>query len=320
MQRLRLLLLPLVTLLALGAFSGTASAAKSSITIGIGDQSTKMFASSDYQALSLKKTRYFFPWNGMNDQFALDRAREFVDAAKASGVSVLFHISTDNFAARKAKLPSVAAYKSQLKKIVAEFGPRGVKEWGVWNEANHVSQPTYKSPTRAADFFKVMYATVPKSNKIVALDVLDQGGVDTYIKKFYGRLSSTYRKRAKIVGIHNYGDVNRNRTTYTSKMVSTTRKYNRSAKFWFTETGGLVEFKTTKTVFKCDTKRAAKQTKQVFTLASKYKSLGVQRVYLYNWTGAGCGKTRFDAGLTNPDGSVRPAYNTVKALLSKYSR
>ncbi|MDO9353192.1 MAG: hypothetical protein Q7T55_05825 [Solirubrobacteraceae bacterium] len=320
MQRLRLLLLPLIALFALGGFASTASAAKSSITIGIGDQSTKMFASSDYKALGLKKTRYFFPWNGMDDQFTQDRAREFVDEAKAQGVSVLFHLSTDDFTARKAKLPSVSAYKAQLKKIVAFFGPRGVHEWGVWNEANHVSQPTYKNPVRAADFYKAMYAAVPKGDNIVALDVLDQGGVDGYIKKFYGRLSSTYRKRAKIVGIHNYGDVNRNRSTYTSKMISATRKYNRSAKFWFTETGGLVEFKTTKTVFKCDTKRAASRTKSVFSLATKYKSQGVQRVYLYNWTGAGCGKTRFDAGLTDPDGTVRPAYNTVKALLSKYSR
>jgi hypothetical protein len=305
--------------MALGALSSPAQAAKSSITIGIGDQATVMFDAPQYKALGLKKTRYFFPWNGMDNAFQRDRAQEFVDKAKANGVSVLFHLSTDNFEVKKAKLPSAAAYTAQLKKIVAFFGPRGVHEWGVWNEANHASQPTYKNPKRAAEFFRAMYNTVPKGNAIVALDVLDQGGVDSYQKKFYAALTPTFRKRAKVVGIHNYGDVNRQRTTYTSKMIKMSRKYNRSTKFWFTETGGLVEFKTSKTVFKCDAKRAASRTKSVFSLATKYKSFGVQRVYLYNWTGAGCGKTRFDAGLTNPDGSVRPAYNTVKALLAKYS-
>ncbi len=319
MHRLRILLLPLFALIALGALSSPAQAAKSSITIGIGDQASKMFDSPQYKALGLKKTRYFFPWNGMDDDFARDRAQEFVDKAQANGVSVLFHLSTDNFAAKKAKLPTVAAYTAQLKRIVANFGPRGVHEWGTWNEANHASQPTYKNPKRAAEFFKAMYTTVPQGDNIVALDLLDQGGVDTYQKKFYAALTPTFRKRAKIVGIHNYGDVNRQRTTFTSKMINTSRKYNKTTKFWFTETGGLVEFKTTKTVFKCDTKRAASRTKSVFSLATKYKKLGVQRVYLYNWTGAGCGKTRFDAGLTNPDGSVRSAYYTVKALLAKYS-
>lgn len=319
MQRLRILLLPLLTLLAFGTVTSAASA-KSSIRVGVGDQASNMFADANYKALGLKTTRYFFPWNGMKNQYQLDRATEFVNNAKANGVSVLFHLSTDNFETKKAKLPSVAAYKAEATKIVKYFGPLGVKEWGVWNEANHVSQPTWNNPKRAADFFKALYAVVPKGQNIVALDVLDQGGVDRYETRFYQALSPTYRKRAKVIGIHNYGDVNRNRTTYTSLMIKTARKYNKTAKFWFTETGGLVEFKTTKTVFKCDTKRAASRTKSVFTLATKYKSSGVQRVYLYNWTGAGCGKTRFDAGLTNPDGTVRPAYNTLKALLPKYSK
>lgn len=317
MQRIRFFLLPILALFALGTVTASASAAKSSIRVGIGDQSTSMFDHPDYQALGLKTTRYFFPWNGMKDQFQLDRASEFTTRAQQSGISVLFHISTDNFALKKAKLPSVSAYKAELEKIVPYFRARGVKEWGVWNEANHASQPTYKDPKRAADFFKAMYGVVGSKDTIVALDVLDQGGVDTYQKRFYTALSSTYRKRAKVVGIHNYGDVNRGRSTYTSKMISASRKYNRSTKFWFTETGGLVEFGKS---FKCSTSRAATRTKSVFSLAKKYKSLGVQRIYLYNWNGSGCGKTRFDSGLVDQNGKVRPAYNTLKALLPGYSK
>ena len=197
------------------------------------------------------------------------------------------------------------------------FRPLGVKEWGVWNEANHASQPTYKDPKRAAQFFRAMYSAVGSKDRIVALDILDQGGVDRYQAKFYAALSPTYRKRAKLVGIHNYGDVNRKRTTYTAKMIKTSRKYNRSTKFWFTETGGVVEFGKS---FKCSTTRAASRTKNVFTLAKKFKSQGVELVMLYNWFGQGCGKDRFDAGLVGPDGQERASLRALKKLAPGYSR
>ncbi|MEH3054432.1 MAG: hypothetical protein PGN13_10580 [Patulibacter minatonensis] len=318
--KLRTTLLPtiavLLAALSAGLFAGSASA-KSSIRVGIGDQGAAMFDAPAYQALNMKMTRYFFPWNGLDNAYERAKAIDYVTRARAAGVSVLLHVSTDNFTLKKAKLPSVAAYTKQVKAIVKVFRPLGVKEWGVWNEANHASQPTYKDPKRAASFFKVMYTAVGSKDKIVALDVLDQGGVETYEKRFFAALTPTYRKRVKVVGLHNYGDVNRNRSTYTSSMIKTARKYNRSAKFWFTETGGLVEFGSS---FKCSTSRAASRTKNVFSLAKKYKSSGVERVYFYNWSGSGCGKTRFDAGLTGPDGSTRAAYTTLKKLLPSYSR
>jgi hypothetical protein len=316
MQRLRYILLPFIALLAFGGTAATASA-KSSIRIGIGDQNPLMFGDNNYKSLGLKTTRYFFPWNGMNDPYQLARATEFVDQARNSGVEVLFHLSTDNYTLKKAKLPSVAAYTKELKKIVPYFRQHGVKVWGVWNEANHASQPTYKNPARAAQFFKAMYGVVGSKDQIVALDVLDQAGVDTYEKKFYTELSSTYRKRAKLVGIHNYGDVNRNRTTYTSKIIKAANKYNKATKYWFTETGGLVEFGAS---FKCSESRAASRVKNVFSLAKKYQKSGVQRVYLYNWYGPGCGVTRQDAGLVSTDGTPRPAFAVVKSALANYSK
>ncbi len=318
MQRLKALLLPLLALLFLGTLAAPASA-KSSIRVGIGDQNKDMFDQQAWKDLKLKTTRYFIPWNAMSNPnpYEKDRALAYVRAAQANGVSVLLHLSTDDFTLKKAKLPSVAAYTAEVKKIVAEFRPLGVKEWGVWNEANHASQPTYKDPKRAAQFFKAMYTAVGSKDKIVALDVLDQGGVDKYQAKFYGALTPTYRKRAKVIGIHNYGDVNRNRTTYTSKIIKASRKYNRSSKFWFTETGGIVEFGKS---FKCSESRAASRTKNVLSLAKKFKSQGVERVLYYNYFGFGCGKTRFDAGFVGPDLKLRPSYTALKKLLPSYSR
>jgi hypothetical protein len=316
MQRLRILLLPLLALIALGSVTQTA-AAKSTIKVGIGDQSAAMFTDPNYVPLGLKQTRYFFPWNGMSNPAEVASADAYLAAAKKAGVQVLFHLSTDNYTLKKAKLPSTAAYTAAVKKIVAHFRPEGVAAWGVWNEENHASEPTYKSPAAAANFFKAMYGVVKGKEPIIALDVLDQAGVDTYEKKFFAALSSTYKKRVKLIGFHNYGDVNRNRTTYTAKIIKAAKAGNKAVKFWITETGGLVEFEPS---FSCSTSRAATATKRVFTIAKKFQSQGVQRLYLYNWYGAGCGNTRQDAGLINPDGSPRPALQIVKTELPGFSK
>jgi hypothetical protein len=204
---------------------------------------------------------------------------------------------------------------------VPYFRKLGVREFGVWNEVNHASQPTYRSATRSADFFKEMYRAVKPKCKIcgiVALDVLDQRGVEKYMRSFYRRLGKTYTRRATVVGIHNYSDVNRKRikNSYTGKMISQARKYNKRTRFWITETGGVVKFGKS---FPCSQERAKNRMSTMFQLAKKYRRSGVQRLYPYSWTGSDC-DARFDAGLTNPDGSVRPAYTYLRKKMAQYQR
>ena len=91
--------------------------------------------------------------------------------------------------------------------------------------------------------------------------MLDQAGVERYMRSFYRALWPTYRRRATIVGIHNYGDVNRQRTTFTGSIIRQARVYNRATRFWFTETGGIVKFGST---FPCSTSRAANRLKHMF--------------------------------------------------------
>lgn len=235
------LLLPL-------AAGPSAAQARSPVRIGIGDQNVAMFDQAPFQAMKLKRVRYFIPWNAMDHRDQRLQARAFVKRARAAHMQVLLHLSTDNFASKQAHLPSVAAYRTQVRRLVRYFRALGVREFGTWNEANHASQPTYRSPTRAADFFREMYRAVKghcRSCAVIALDVLDQRGMERYMDRFFGHLSSTYRRRATIIGMHNYGDVNRRRTTYTRAMIKTAHKYNRHARFWLTETGGLVKLGTT---------------------------------------------------------------------------
>ena len=301
-----------------------ASAARSPIKVGVADQSPAMFAQPAFRALNTKRTRYFVPADVMQDLVERTKARNFVVAARAAGISTLLHISTSDLREKRGPIVSTTAYKRNVGRIVAYFRPLGVKDFGAWNEVNHKTQETWNRVGNAVSYFKSMYQAVKRrcpGCAVVGLDVLDQAGVDTYMASFYGRLNATWRKRLTIVGIHNYSDVNRNRSTGTAKIIRSARKFNKRTKFWFTETGGLASFRA---AFPYNEARQASRMKNMFTYATRYRLLGVERVYSYNYFGienGGCGSTcRFDAGLVDPNGTPRPVYNVFKTRLANFSR
>jgi hypothetical protein len=315
------LTLTLTGLLAALVLMPSSASAKTSVRVGIGDQQASMFDQPLFKARKFKIVRYFVPWNVMQDEDELAQADAYVKRARQDHIQVLLHLSSDDLRIKRAKLPSVAQYRTQIKRVVSHFRPLGVRDFGAWNEVNHASQPTYKSATRAADFFVEAYRAIkPRCSfcNVVALDVLDQAGVERYMRTWYRSLSSTYRRRATLVGIHNYGDVNRQRTTFTRSIIRQAHAFNSKTRFWFTETGGLVKFGRN---FPCSEERARNRLKNMFSLARTYRPSGVERLYIYNWAGPsnGC-DARFDAGLVNADGTPRPGYNYLKSALPNYLR
>jgi hypothetical protein len=316
----------LLTLLALLVLVPAApAAARSSIRVGVADQSPAMFGSPAFQQLKIKRTRYFVRSDVMQNAGELARATTFVTAARAAGVSTLIHVSTTDLRSKRGPVVSTTTYRRNAGRIVAYFRKLGVKEFGAWNEVNHASQETWNRIGNAVSYCKSMYTAVKsrcKSCAVVGLDVLDQAGVDRYIKSFYARLSSTWRKRLTIVGIHDYSDVNRNRSSGTKKIIDTVRRYNRQSKFWFTEVGALASFGAS---FHYSESRQASRVKNVFSIASQFRTRGVQRVYEYNFFGiensTACGAhCLFDAGLVDPDGTPRPVFSVFKQKLASYSR
>jgi hypothetical protein len=301
------------------------AAAKSSIRIGVADQSPAMFDSPYFQQLKIKRTRYFVPADVMQDAAELARADEFVTAARAAGVSTFIHVSTADLRDKRGKVVSTTTYRKNVSKLVSHFRKLGVRDFGAWNEENHKSQETWNKVGNAVSYFKSMYTAVHSrcaTCAIVGLDLLDQAGVDRYARSFYARLSPTWRKRLKVVGIHNYSDVNRGRTTGTAKIINTVRRYNKHTKFWFTETGALASFGGS---FPYSESRQASRIKNMFTFATRYKSKGVERVYSYNFFGiegdTPCGRTcQFDAGLVDPDGTPRPVFAVFKQRAAAFSR
>ena len=309
-----------ITLLALASLAAALLAipatadAKINVRVGLGDQQTAMFGDRPFKKLKIKRVRYFIAWNAMGDPPRRIAAENYVRAARASGASVLLHISTEDLRVKKGKLPTPKAYKRHVGRLVRHFRSLGVREFGVWNEANHKTQPTWRSPKRAAQYFKVMRKLCKKCT-IVALDVLDQRGVERYMKRYY-RALGRYRRHAKIVGIHNYSDVNRRRSSGTKSIMRTARRYKRNSTFWLTETGGVVKFGKS---FPYNPKRAAKRLGYLFRIVRQQRR-AIKRVYVYNWTGARRGAVRFDAGLTNASGKPRKGYRVLRKNLRRFKR
>ena len=316
----------LISLLALLAVvPASPASAKSSIRVGVADQNPAMFYNESFKQLRIKRTRYFVPADVMRNPAELEKATVFVEAAREAGVSTLIHISTTDLRDKRGPIVSPSRYRTDVNKLVVHFRRLGVRDFGAWNEVNHKTQETWNRVGNAVSYFKSMYSAVTKRCRtcaVVGLDMLDQAGSERYMRSFYARLSPTWRKRLKVVGIHNYSDVNRSRSRGTKKIIDTARRYNKRTKFWFTETGALASFGRS---FPYSERRQASRMRNMFTYASRYKRLGVERVYSYNFfgieTSSSCGRRcQFDAGLVDPDGTPRPVFTVFKQKARAYSR
>lgn len=309
-------MLPLLAaLVALLAFPAAGHAAKKvNISVGIGDQSPAMFDDASFLELKIKKARYFLSWNAIDNPDRLAQADAWLAAARRRGVRPLFHLDgvfTDN-------APTVREYRTKVRALVRRY--RSVKEWGVWNEANSRTQPVFRLASRTAKYFLALRGFC-RGCKIVALDLLDAGNIKGYINRFYRALPRKKRRFANVVGMHNYGDTNRARRNNTKTIINTVRRYNRRAKFWMTETGGLAYFATeTRVAFTCNERRQARAVAKMFTLARRYRRY-IQRLYPYNFYGTDCDTgLRFDAGLVRRDGTKRPAFTTLKRAMRTFKR
>jgi hypothetical protein len=308
-------LLPLAALLLAALFAAPAQA---NFAVGIADQHAAMFDNTHFQALKIKRIRYLVAYDWYKVAWQRNEVDAFMKRAQAAGADVLVHFTAKRgcynngkYSKRKAcRAPSVATYKSSFKRFHKQYP--WVKTYGAWNEGNHISQPVAHNPKRAAQYF-LAARSLCRSCKIVAADVLDQKNMSSWVAQF----KRFAKGKAKIWGLHNYGDVNRKRTSGTRELLRIA-----PGEVWLTETGGILKFGRD---YPRSETRQARATKYMFSLVSKYDSrLGgmkgrVTRLYNYQWTGAKK-SARFDAGLVNPNGSQRKAYKQFKKSAAKFAR
>ncbi|HEY1275688.1 MAG TPA: hypothetical protein VGF25_12280 [Thermoleophilaceae bacterium] len=299
--------------LAVAALAGCGLAAapdrsSAAVLVGVGDQDPATFTDPLFKKLKLKRSRVFPAWNvarSKSQSLALDA---WMDAARANHVQPLVSFSQSVGSAcpkRPCKLPSVREYTRAFKAFRKKWP--FVKVVSPWNEANHRSQPTFKHPKRAAQYYNVVRKYC-RGCTIVAADVIDERNMESWLR--------TFRKTAKkprIWGLHNYRDTNPRK----GQLLGGTKRLLKAVpgQVWLTETGGLVRFvlPSGHTLFPFSESRANRSTKRMFSLAKRYRSR-IKRLYIYNWKQP-AGDNRFDAGLVRANGKPRPAYNTVRRYL-----
>jgi hypothetical protein len=276
---------------------------------GVSEQDPAMFSSPAWQQLGLKRVRYLVPWDwaGTGEQAAVDA---FMTAARArrQDVLVTFTAHRGCYDGRRysrsaiCRAPSASAYHKAFRTFDDRYP--WVRTYSAWNEVNHISQPTFRSPRLAVRYYRVLHRESRRRHfRVLAADVLDTSNMRRYLRSFLRRVPG----RPRLWGLHNYQDVNSRTYADTRLMLDTV-----PGEVWLTETNGIVKFGNSRQ-FRYSEARAARCTRWVFRLANRYDSRRrgmrsrITRLFLYEWFGAPHG-ARFDAGLVNPDGTPRAAY------------
>jgi hypothetical protein len=300
-------LLTALIALALVAFA-TAPAAAAPI-LGIGDQKAESFQHPLFQQLGVKRTRLFTPYDSIfRDPARLDA---WIRAAQAAGLEpqIAFEKPASMTCPGRGCRPvSPAAFEGAFRAFRAKYPE--LRIISPWNEANSGTQPTGRNP-RSAAWYNNIVRRHCRNCRIIAADVLDIANMRSWVRTFqrYARGNP----RLRIWGLHNYGDVNRFRTSGTRTLLRETR-----GKIWLTETGGLVTFRTAdgRTAFPTSEARAARAMNYLLSRLRRLGGSRIQRIYLYNWQPLASGSDRFDAGLVRPDGSPREMYRIVQRYRS----
>jgi hypothetical protein len=279
------------------------------VLVGVGDQDASMFADPLFTQLGIKRARYFPSWDVAFKPEEAGWLDYWLDQARATGTEPLISFFASLGSAcpqRPCKLPTVREFTRAFKAFRARW-PQ-VKVISPWNEANHRSQPTFKNPKRAAQFYNVVRANC-RGCKIVAADVIDEVNMERWLKVF-----KKTAKKPRIWGLHNYRDTNKRK----GQRLGGTARLLKAVKgdIWLTETGGIVKFVLPdgRTLFPRSESRANRATKRMFALAKRYRSR-IKRLYIYHWKQS-ASNNRFDAGLVRRTGRPRPAYFTVRNALT----
>jgi hypothetical protein len=279
------------------------------VLVGIGDQDASMFTDPLFEQVGFTKARYFPSWDVAFKEQEAGWLTQWLAGAEATHTEPLISFFASLGSAcpnRPCKLPTVRQYTRAFKAFRQRW-PQ-VNVISPWNEANHRSQPTFKNPKRAAQFYNVVRANCPGC-KIIAADVIDEVNMERWLKVF--KKTAT---KPRIWGLHNYRDTNKRK----GQLLGGTKRLLKAVKgdIWLTETGGIVKFVLPNghTLFPEDENRANSATKRMFALAKRYRSR-IKRLYIYHWKQSAT-DNRFDAGLLSRDGTPRPAYFTVRNALA----
>jgi hypothetical protein len=293
-----ILLAALATATIAATTATTATAGAASLAVGMGEEEPAMFSAPLFTRLRLKRVRYVAGYDtALASNAERQAADAFLGAAHRGGYQVLVSFAHSGVQGRARTLPSQAAYARAVKAFIRRYPY--VRTYSPWDEVNTCSEPTCRSPRVAAGYYRALKQAC-RGCTVLGAEVLDTDYTEMrrYLQAFIRYVG---RPVPQVWGLHPYSDVNRFRTIGTRTMLATV-----PGKVWMTEVGGLYSFGRS---FPPSTSRQVRATKWMFRLATS--SPRIPSLYIYSWAGGGT----FDAGLMWPNGSARPAYDTVVSEL-----
>ena len=301
----RRLLFALVTALSLSALAApTAGAAATFPQVGFGEQRPEMFSNRHWSELGLPDARLLVGWDALQSRWQRREIDIWISEAERVGARVLVAFSRSRTYSRRKLLPTPRQYRAAFRAFRKRYP--SVRQFLVWNEANHCSQPLCHKPRLAARYFDVMSRVCGKCT-IVAADVLDTPDMEWWLREF----RRAAKKKPRIWGLHNYLDANRFRTSGTRAMLRAVK-----GDIWFTETGGLVRRDNGSALrFPESPSHAARATRWLFKRLVPL-SPRIRRVYLYHWQNAGPEAT-WDSAILDPKGRPRPAYGVLASYVAR---
>ena len=308
---MRALAVTVLTVTVLVAAVQPARAGYAGPVIGIGEQKPSMFLSGPWRQLGLRDARYTAPWDALDDPAQLALLDNWMAAARKAHVRVLLGFAHSLRTERLARtLPTPSEYARQFRRVRERYS--WVRDFVVWNEANHPGALTAKRPRRAAQFFDAVVRNCPGC-RVVAADVLDTPNMAGWIRRF--RRYAHHRPR--IWGLHNYGDANGLKVKSTPRLLRIT-----SGRVWFTETGGVVlrrvyEGRRVVRTYRYSLRHAAESTAHALELSCL--SPRITRIYLYHWQPPPT-VTNWDSGLLDRRGRPRPAFASLRRWLTRSAR
>jgi hypothetical protein len=271
-------------------------------SIGMSDQKVGMWEDPRFEQLGINQVRLLVYYNHvLKGDFS--RYDQWMAQAHARGADVLLTINQHSTGSKTA-LPTLRQYRKVVR-ILRKRYP-WVTTMAAWNEANHKTQPLFRKPRRAAQFYNVMREEC-RGCKIVAADVLDSSNMLPWVATF-----KRYARSPRIWGLHSYGDANH----FRALSATATRQLLRAVKgeLWLTETGGIVRFSTRYRGGKSGEARAARAVKRTFAIARS--SSRVKRVYLYHWS-ADPKFITWDSAFVAANGRARPALDVLRKELNR---
>lgn len=298
----RILLLPLLIALLLPLVAAPPRAEAKKPMVGIGDQNFLMFQDKRFQKLDLELTRLALPWDWYRNPSYVTFLDNWVYNANQAHVRPLIAF-TRNWRKNgdRYRVPRGLLRKS-FQKVRARYPE--ITDFSAWNEANHTTQPTWKTPRLAARYYKTLKAECPRKCKIVAADVVDTGNAAAWIQQF-----KRFAPRARLWGIHSYKDPNDGTTWHIRQLLRLVK-----GEVWLTETGGIKRLKPapgSRGNGRFNTLSGqAKAVKRVYALAKMYPRR-IKRIYFYQWQQDP--RARWDSAFLDRRGRVRPALRALRA-------